>query len=293
MTELSATGNERAERERGARGSLRGVFADRRWQGMLAVCTAYRFAMGLAVATPFAITVAAEATGEHPRSDAVLWQPGGYDLLETLRVIADSVAAPLAGGAVTLFALSFGWLVCLAALIAHLGDGELDGTGLLLRALERFAPLTILHGLTLVGQTIAIGGAAWLASRFATPDPSGDELRIAMLAGGLLLAGLMAVGHDAARVVCVQERPGVFGLINRTFELLCQRPLALLGAAASRGALAWIALLAGLGSATHLIAGGALPLAGAVILQLVAIATYVGLRASWLGWLTRTRRLPS
>lgn len=294
MTDLSAIEEApRAEPDRRLRRWLGGVFVGRRRLGLLGLCTAYRFAMGLAFATPFAITVAAGATGEHPRSDAALWQPGGYFLLETLRVIANGVAPPVAGGAVTIFALSFGWLLLLAALIGHLGDAELDAVDLLLRALDRFAPLTVLYGLTLVGQAIAVGGAAWLAARFATPDPGGDQLRIAMLAAGLGLAALMAVGHDAARVVCVQERPGVFGLINRTFELLRHRPLALLGAAVGRGALAWIALLAGLGAATHLIAGGAVHLAGTVILQLTAIATYVGLRASWLAWLTRARRVQS
>ena len=261
----------------------------KRHAGVVAACAGYRWLMGLGFGLPVALSVAS-VTGEHPQSDAVLWQPGGVWLLETARQLGGRLVADTLAGLVAMLALAFGWLLFLAALIAHVGDRRRPASELMRRAADRFAPLTLLMGITWVGQAIALVGAVWLGRHFATPDPSGDQLRLVVLAGGLLLTGLMAIGHDAARVVCVQERPGAWDLVNRTFELLFIRPRGLLVAALWRAGVAWIALLAAAGAASTMLAGEGLGLLSALVLQGVAIGCFVALRASWFTWLTEARR---
>ncbi len=255
---------------------------------VLGLCVAYRFGMGLVLAAPLSVAVAA-TTGEHPRSDAVLWEPGGYPLVDAALRVADTAAAALAAGAMGWLALAFGWLLLLAALIAHLGDDARGGGALLSVALGRFAPLAVLFAANLVGQAVLFGGAAWLGRRLATPDESGDMLRAACLTAAFVLAALLAIGHDAARVVCVEERPGMWQLINRSFELLRERPLSTLGVAASRGLAAWLVLGGGIVFASPLYLGGTAHLVGALACQIAAIAAFVGLRASWLSWLSGLR----
>jgi hypothetical protein len=253
---------------------------------VIGVCSAFRMAMALAVTSPLA-WLWARAVGEHPSGDAIVFGTGGYWLVESARFVRPLVATSVASGGVLLFALSMAWLLFVVTLIAHADDPARDGVDLCMVALERFAPLSILHGVTLAAQVAAIAGAAWLGSRFATEDQSGDFLRMSMVGAGVIIAALMAMGHDAARVHCVQHRPGVWGLISGTFERLRRGGFRLIGAALWRGALAWLALGAALWCSTMLVPGGSVALAGAFAAQGAAVVAYVWLRFSWFRWLHR------
>lgn len=242
--------------------------------------------MGLAFAAPVSVAVAG-VVGAHPRGDGLLWERGGHHLVETARLLQGHLGAPLAGGGLAWFVLTFGWLVCVGALVAHVGEHGLGGAELVRRGFERFAPLTLMFGATLVGQVVVIGGAAWLSARLATPDRAGDLLRAGVVGSGLLLAGLMAIGHDTARVVCVQRRPRTWPLINQTFARLLHRPGAIFVAAAWRAGLAWLTLVAGMLVTTALVRGSTAAAWLAIFVQLVVLCAYVGLRASWFAWLTR------
>ena len=257
--------------------------------GVLTVATAYRYVMGAALVAPLAVVVA-RTTGNHPRSDAVLWDGGGQWLAAVGADAGRWVPFSLSAGAVGLIAAAFGWLLVLALLIAHLADASLGPRALLRRALDRFAPLTVLYGITAVGQVLAMGGAFWLSTYFRGATPRADLTRAGCMLGGLAVAGLMGIGHDAARTVSVVERPDALTLITRTFGLLGRGGAATLFAAGWRGALAWLALWLGVVNSARFVGKGIGMDAVAVALQLLAIGTYVGLRASWFGWLIR--RLP-
>ncbi len=256
---------------------------------LLVLGTAYRLAMGIALAAPVAV-VFAGVVGEHPQSDQVLWRSGGYWLLESGRLVQDRVVAPALGGGLAVFALAMGWVLVSGAFIAHVADEELDGLALALRAVDRFAPLTVLYGVTVVGQVLAVGIMAWLGGHFASPQESGDFLRWGMLAAGFVAAALMAMGHDAARVVCVQHRPGAWALIQRTFDVLAARSFQLVGAALWRGVCAWLVFLVALIACAPLLREGGLAVALAMAIQVLAVGAYVFLRMSWFQWLACASR---
>jgi hypothetical protein len=252
---------------------------------VLVLCVAYRALTGLLLAAPLAAGVGA-IVGEHPAGDALLWQPGGYWLVEAGRVHRAAIGGEVVKGGIPWLVMLLGWLMPLGALIAAVGSPE-DGLRQQLRvAARRLGGLVLVFGVALVAQALAIGAPAFAASRLA----EGLPLRAVLALAGAALVAVVAITHDVARVLWVQHGVRMRELGDRAIEALVAQPVTLLLAALWRAGAAWALALAMLALSTHVVGLGAVGLAIAAAAQLTAISGYVLLRASWLAWLTRRLR---
>jgi hypothetical protein len=258
---------------------------------VLGLCMAYRAAFATLAAMPLSV-LATNVVGDHPRGDAVLWDPGGLWLVEAVRVAGPALRALVPYGSLFIVLAAFGWLLPLGALIASCGAGTetLAWRQLLGRAAVRFPTLALIFGATLLLQAVTLALATvcgnLLAGMANDQAHGGDALRVAGPAFGLFLAWLIALGQDVLRVPLVQRSQSLYQGVSTSWMLLRDSARPLLVAAAWRTALAWLAfLLAGV-AAAGLTGGAADRLPLVVALHLLPVAVFVWLRGSWFSWLS-------
>ena len=257
---------------------------------------AARVAVGSVVALPLASAVGA-ITGGFPRSDAVLWEPGGVMLLETGRLL-EPMAAGIAWSSAALLVVGlFALLLPLGALLASFGPAPPGGSRrplatrrLLGRAGASWGTLGLTQGIVLLGQALLLGLFDLLARLLARSLELGYEgqhiTELAVLAVGLWAAWVLGVAQDVARIAVVQHRRRLIGALEVTLRVLGSGFWRVLLAAAWRGVLVvGLLLVAGwVGISIDPTRPGQAVLGGVVHLGGVLGAVLV--RVSWLRWLT-------
>ncbi len=272
------------------------------WTRVLLVYFTCRVLAGVIVTVPLAMAVAS-VTGPHPRADAMLWDPGGLMLLETLRLLAPQRGALGWLSALLAIGVIFALLLPLGALIAHLTDERSGSEGArgglrksLLRGAERFGPLALLLGLTAVVQAVVLVFVTIFLSALAGVlglGPRGQDLM--QLAGLLLgLFGLWQLGlvQDMVRVVLLRRSSRLGGALVSGLSAFRRNWKATLLAAGWRGVSSGMVLLAA-GWLSWNWSHRQTPVLAAVVLQLVAVFIAVQLRASWLRWVVQRLSQPA
>ena len=257
---------------------------DRPWA--VAVYLAFAALVGLAWSAPIAAMLA-RTTGEYPRGDAELFDPGAVMLLEALRRMVPAFAAiRVAWLIVALIALPLG-LVALGFAVAQLAiPGKARPSWALARSVRAFPTLVIVALVTVVADVVLVllftiaGGAI---SRAMWPEPpSRDIARLALF--GLIALALVAVSglHDLASVAAVTGPSRTYISLRAALHVAWRTP----GRAAwayvwrlSAGLLA-LALSAAAGMAIGVRTTGAI-LASALVHQL-GLAAAGWMRLSWL-----------
>jgi hypothetical protein len=253
--------------------------------GAVGACYLYRAASGLLATAPLAVAFAA-VVGAHPRGDALLWEPGGVWLVESLRLLGPALGPALGYGGVLVLLAAFGWLLPLGALIVSLAPGRPRARVCLGQAAARLGTMSLLWGLTLLAQAALLVLTAVLSALVAEGEsPAQLLLRLGVWLLGLSLCAVLACTEDLARVVCLQRDAGLWDAVAQALGTLGRHPLALAWAAGWRSALG-LGLLAG---ALALGVAWARPdeLLPMVLLHQLAILCFVWLRASWLRQATR------
>jgi len=263
----------------------------RKRPGVVLLYYAYRLAVALLVAWPFALLLGRAVSG-HPRGDALLFDPGGLLLVEALRLTREALP-PLGAGAVALFLLAaFVGLLPLAALIAALGErGRMTAGFLGERALRPVGTFALLFGAALGVQVVvslvvlAVTGA--LSRRPGLDDRAFDQVWLGGVAVGFVLVLAVGVLHDLARVAAVRGDLGLRDAILCALDAARRAPGRLASAWLWRSLLAASALGAAavIGSRIGVHPPGRLA-AGALVHQ-VAVLGAVFLRASWLAYAIR------
>ncbi len=263
----------------------------RRRPRAILVLYAYQTILALLVAWPVASAVGA-TYGSHPRGDAVLFDPGGYNLLAFVRA-SQSAITPLF--TLALVVVAFGallGLVPLIALITSIAHTTPDVRAPRARhvapyVMATFAPMTIL--LVAAGAlelaVLVVGLVAFGAVRQSLATSAGEAHadQIAAVVLVLFLLALAAVGvvHDLARAALVRFRASVLQALRAALVTYLKRPWRLLWSWGWRSGSGWLAVTLVALLAARLGASTAALVALVCLHQLVAAAR-VGLRASWL-----------
>ncbi|MRG91027.1 hypothetical protein [Polyangium spumosum] len=258
----------------------------RKRPGVILLVYAFRLVAALLLAWPFAVALGGAVSG-YPRGDAVLFDQGGFLLLEALRRSAGALR-PATSSSLLLFVLvCFLSLLPLAALIGALGaKGRVTARDLGAWALRPLGTFSLLLGaaalveVLLGGAVIAIGNA--IAKRNTIDLRAADQVRIGFVAGALVLVLLVSVLHDLARVAAVRGELGARASIKSAFAAARRAPLSLLVGWSWRAALgaACLGLALVLGSRIG-VERKAQVFAGFLVHQASVVAVLF-LRASWL-----------
>ncbi len=260
----------------------------RTWTRAVAPLYLWLAVPGLLSALPAGLLVG-RLWGQRPGGDRLLWEAGGFGLVETARLLGRDVGA--VGWALPW--LMFGWsllgVVPEGLALASLRPGE-TGASRWARALGSIPALVMVLGGTLLARlaALALGVAALSAFAPATGglgDRERDLVRLGVALVGSGLFVLVRLWHDVAAVAVVdQGRRGVDALVTG-LEVLHRR---LVAATLAWG---WRAALGALAVALAVVAGRGLSGAGLVLTVLAhqgALLALAALRASWFDWARRS-----
>jgi hypothetical protein len=248
---------------------------------------ALRLAAGFCLAFPLASLIAASGVGAYADGDRVLFESGGYLLLEVLRLQGPSLMAvtrgliPVLGVGLLLTAL------CNAALLVALNvSGRLELRSWLSRALERLPAIVVLGLGTTLGQGLLFGFGMMLSA--AVPDSLSHPLRSSALELTAwllvaLVAGALGGVADVAKACVVRSQAGLASALRQAWRCLTRRPFI-----ASFGWLPYALLFAAGAAAAAWISGGldvsragGLRVAGVFIAHQLVVLLSVALRAIW------------
>jgi hypothetical protein len=248
---------------------------------------ALRLAAGFCLAFPLASLLGSSGVGAYADGDRVLFEGGGYLLLEVLRMQGPSLLAltrgliPVLGVGLLLTAL------CNTALLVALNvKGRLELRSWLSHALERLPGVVVLGVGTTLGQVVLLGLGMTLIS--AVPDSMAKPVQTSLLelAGWLVVAlGAGALGGlaDVAKACFVRSQVGLAAALRQAFSCLSRRPFL-----ATFGWLPYALLFAaGVAAAAWLSGGvdvsrpGRLRIAAVFVTHQLVILLGVALRAAW------------
>lgn len=248
----------------------------------LLFCFVYRLLAVVVIGMPFSLS-AASVFGHHPRGDALV--ADNTWLLEAGHLLRPSLGVYAIHAFVLLVLASFGWLVPLGTLMgAAAGASFREALG---RGLGRLPGLALLLAAAWLAQAALAAGVIRLAGFAASAISSTRASDIVELLGPLLALSfvwLLAVVHDVVRAHLVQEDCRIGQALGRAGPTL--RRFRTWFAAAWRTLVGLLAAIAALVGALWLTGRSALLSAA---LPLASLAIYVWLRASWFGWLARSR----
>lgn len=264
-----------------------GEIAARRRPFVVLGVAVLRLIAGFCLAFPLASLVAASGVGQRAEGDRVLFEGGGYLLLEVLRLQGPELMAATRG---LIPALGVGLLLtalCNAALLVALNArGKLELRSWLGRAFERLPGVVVLGVGTTLGQGLLFGIGMLLSA--AVPDSMSNPMGSSLLELGAWLvvalgAGALGGVADVAKACFVRSQVSLGAALNQAFSCVSRRPLL-----ASFGWLPYAALL-GLGVAAAAWLSGVVDVARPGALRVVAvfaahqlvILLSVALRAAW------------
>jgi hypothetical protein len=246
-----------------------------------------RLLLGLALALPLASLVAESGVGQSPRGDRVLFEAGGYMLLEVLRLQGPNLAAA-ARGVLPLLLVGFMLTAaCNAALLVALNlRGRLRWGPWLSRAFS-YVPAQVVLGVgTGLAQLVVLLAGLLLTDAVPTSlerpvAVSAMELSIWLLAA-LVTGGLGSVS-DVAKAALVRDDAGLTAAVQRAFACARRAPVTAILGFLPYGLL----LIAAVWGAAHLTSlldvsrGGAWRVACVLVLHQAVSLASVALRAAW------------
>jgi len=226
------------------------------------------------IAGPVARAFVSFGVLDHPRGDAVLFEPGGLWLAEAVRLSIRATGSELRGSIVTAGVLGWLALVPLAALMVALVEPRKYPLGLSIgRAIALLPRFTLLAGATWFVQGVlflgfTLAGVA-LRRRFAegSSEPRADLIAFMVIAFGLGVALLVGVLQDLARAGFVTHDLGIVSAIRHAFVLLARKPVPLVGWASISGLVSFALVLLGA------VLTGLLDVSRPADVRLVAVAT--------------------
>jgi hypothetical protein len=266
------------------------AFRQRRVVGFFWLC---RVLSVWIIAAPIAALLSGQGVGRYPEGDALLFQPGGLYLAESVRLALPELTETLRMSIISAGFLGYVLLLPLGGLCASLASDSPTSVGWsLARGLERLPKLTLLAGLTLFCQGVVAAGGAFLLGRLearvAAAGWSERSQDLCLLAGVVLLVlCLVSIGamQDVARSALATGQRSLLASIGAALRALRRFPSELVIAWLISVVWSWvlIALVAILVGRLNVGSGKfSAILAVALLHQGVAIVLVL-LRAAWLG----------
>jgi len=258
---------------------------------------AWDAALGAALAWPF-VSIVRGAYGEHPRGDAVLWDPGSLPLLDLLLRRLPALGSLLAHSAVvTIFALVLGLVPCAAMMVCLAFATRDKKTPRLRRAMPLAAvalgPFALLLFLTLVLQgsiVAATATAASLADQGFSPkygEVAAQAIALALLAAGVLATAFAGLVQDAARATVIRFRVGAGTALRAALMTVRRAPLTLFWSWTWRSSASMVPVAFGALLAGRVGGRGGVALVALFVIHQLVIAVRAALRASWLARVMR------
>lgn len=255
------------------------------------VLYAYRVVASTIVAYPMARALAAFGATTHPDGDRVLFEPGGFRLVEALRLGSASLGAAVQSGALVGIVTTVIGLVPLAAALTILADPRRSPGDVAKRAVEVFPVFLKLGAATVFVQAVVCGGAAAVAptlSGFAgvmVNEQARDiAVSIALLPAVAAVVGL-GVWEDLARAAATMgEHRAIDAARYGWAALLRHRARALRFCLATTVAgCAAVAISAAAVGLIDVSRPGAIRVLGVALAHQATLFAIAGLRATWLG----------
>jgi len=264
-----------------------------------AMVTLFVWALAVVSTTPWLAPLA-----QHPDGSFALYGEGGRVLADVFRMQSGVVHVGLGALALALVLWALGWL-SLGGTLPSLGVVE-PAPALhhaMSYSLRRVPTLFGLALLALTGYVLA-GVACWLGSASFLSAVARERPPFVLaprdlvgLAVGMLLAALVTVWHDVARVVAVGRGAGTLGAAGGALRWIVCEPLETLGVAVTHAMVGWggiaLAYGASFGRGGHPTRAAVLAL---TVTQQFALAWRFAWRARWfyhLGRRFRERSEPS
>jgi hypothetical protein len=254
------------------------------------VLYAYRVVASAIVAFPMAKTLTSFGATMHADGDRVLFEAGGYRLLEALRLGSTSVRAASQSGALVGAIAAVIGLVPLAAALAILADPERPRGEVAKRAVDVFPVFLKLGAATVFVQVVLCGAAAAVAptlSGFAgvmVNEQARDvAVSIALLPAAAVVVGLGA-WEDFARAAAIAGSHRAIDAARAGWAALVRHRAAALRvyfATAAAGCAA-VGVSAVLVNVIDVSRPGALRVFGVAIAHQATLFAVAGLRAIWL-----------
>jgi hypothetical protein len=248
---------------------------------------ALRLVAGFCLAFPLASLLGSSGVGAHADGDRVLFEGGGYLLLEVLRLQGPSLLAVMRG---LVPVLALGLLLtalCNAALLVALNvNGRLELRAWLSRAFERLPGVVVLGVGTALGQAVLFGLGVLLSA--AIPASLSNPLRSSALELATWLvvalgAGALGGAADVAKACFVRSQAGLAAALRQAFSCLSRRPFL-----ASFGWLPYALLFGAAMAAAGWLSGGldvsrpgGSRVAAVFVVHQLVILLSVALRAVW------------
>jgi hypothetical protein len=254
--------------------------------GIVLLAYAWRAVVALLLAAPLA-AAAGQTIGGYPRGDAELFDPGAAMLLEALRLARPAWAAVVGESTALLALVAVAGLLPMAVVIVAVGhEGRLHVGPLLGRAGDRLGTLALLLGIAMALEAVVIAvvvlAAESLIGRLHPIPPRADMMRAGGVALGVLVALIVGVVHDLARVAAVHRRLGLYRAASAALTTFRRAGGRALGAYALRGIVS-LAVLAGAAFAVERFrSDSAGALAAGWMLHQIALLLAVACRVSWL-----------
>jgi hypothetical protein len=248
--------------------------------------------LALGVAWPIASLVGASYGGD-PRGDAVLWERGGFALVDLVLRSHGALRALAASVIVVALIAAIGGLFPASAALTSIAYTTRERTpprmrDLVGRATRASRSFVVLLVVTTILQLLLVGAGYWFASvatYYVAPRAGvvrGDEVAWIVVALFAALALVCGVAHDLARAAVVRFR--VEGMHGFALGLNVMRR----GVVAPVWSWAWRAfvgaalLLVGSVVAERFGGKGGLALVALVVVHQAVVVARVALRASWL-----------
>lgn len=254
------------------------------------VVYAYRVVASSIVAYPMARALASFGATMHSEGDRGLFEPGGFALLEALRLGGPALGAAAESGALIGGFVAVLGLVPLAACLTALVRPD-DGHGDIAKRSVELFPVFLKLG----ASTLCIQGAVCAVAAAAAPLLSGlagvianEQARDLLVALVLLPAVAVVVGlgiwEDFARAAAVFGARRVFDAAGRGWTALLERPAAALGVYLATAAAGWatVALSAAIVGIIDVSRPGSWRVAGAFATHQAALLVLAALRVLWL-----------
>jgi hypothetical protein len=264
----------------------------RRCPRAIAALWVWDAALGAVLAWPIVALVRA-TYGTHPRADAVLWDSGGFALLDLLvRRLPSLSALTSHAAALLLFTLVLG-LVPSGAVLVCVGFTTENRRPPSIRSATQagvvaFLPFAILLATTLALQAciaLATVTGASLADEGLQPslgDALADAVALSVIVIGAVFAAFAGVLEDMARAAVIRFGVGAGEGLRAALRALARRPVVLFWSWAWRG-LASVAPIAFGGLLAARLGGrGGTALAVLFAIHQLVVGVRASLRVSWL-----------
>jgi hypothetical protein len=267
--------------------------------GTVALVYAAHAALALAFAWPVA-RLLGDPTLAHPRGDRVLFEPGAAYLIEVLRIYQAPLTSVVEGMSFAVLGALYLGLFPLSALLHALAEPSAKALPVLVVAVRRFGPMSLLLGASLVATFAAWSFALVTAGLLETKVKSlfgvlGSDIADA----GFKLAALgvtfvIAVIHDLARAAIASRETSAVTGIALGVQAFRAYPARAIGAFALRGLVGVTAIFLAGWAAAHIGIETEARFAAVTLLHQTVAFGLVFLRADWLASAIQlVRQLPA